>query len=103
VQLIIVVFLQLIFLNANFQFYGRIVLKIVLNFYHPSSSYYHTAQVQQFQVILVTLHNMAPFASTILLPADANVYGTGEQAPSDLKPRTYYAYLTCEAFAFVRH
>ena len=40
--------------------------------------------------------NIAPFTSTILLPADANLYGTGEKAPSDLRPRTHDAYLTCE-------
>jgi len=40
--------------------------------------------------------SMAPFTSTILLPADANLYGTGEKTPSDLRPRTYDAYLTCE-------
>ena len=40
--------------------------------------------------------NITPFTSTILLPADDNLYGTSEKAPSDLRPRTYYAYLTCE-------
>jgi len=40
--------------------------------------------------------NMAHFTSTILLPADADLYGTGEKTPSDLRPHTYNAYLTCK-------
>jgi len=50
---------------------------------------------------------MAPFTSPILLPDDANLYGTVEKAPSDLRPHTYDTYLTCETLhssdIYIRH